>query len=698
MSSAQGFQSSIFADRRRLIGRVITVTIMMLLFFSWPNWDAGAHELTAVELLLVPVLAMMFWQLQAGAAVEILENVLMICAVVLFSALLVFPSLENTGIYWVAAYPFIAYFLRPVRSAIFWVAGISMLVGLVGVLDALQWFDTPHTPQQIFCLLSVVLFFWFFAHIYQSQLEYRQALLERANHELDEQKGRLQTVLDHAPLAIWMQDADRKIQFVNKTILTWNGFNESDAGRILYFSDLLAPELRKRSEETDWACLNGESGIVTDRETLRMADGEERIFDVIKVRRVSAEGVTLGLVGFSIDATDKVRADEAQKQLERQVEHAQRLESLGVMAGGIAHDFNNLLTAIQGNVELALLEPDLSDAMQENLSGIASASRTATDLCRQMLAYSGRGILKPEYFSLPELVEDMRPLLDASVGKSVQLRFELSNGAHIHGDQGQIRQVLLNMVMNAAEAIDESRSGIIRVTVQSIELDQVTDDPLTGVGMQPGDYVRLTVADNGMGMGVDIQQRMFEPFFTTKFTGRGLGMSAVLGILRAHDAGLEVESVEGTGTTMHVLFPSVAVEAGKPQGLEVSSRAVPLSGQVLVVDDEPEVLKIASRMLQRLGFDVAMADSGETALELFSAKPATFGWVLLDVTMPGMDGVECMRRMRKIRPDIRVVMSSGYNAEMLESPAEEDHPDEFLSKPYTFKILQDVASRYRRPA
>ena len=688
---AEAQYSSIFADRRRLIGRVLKVTIVTLALFVWPNWVSGAHAFTIVELLLVPVLCVMLWLLRAGTPVVALERALMVCALVLFSSLLVFPTIENTGPYWVAAFPFVAYFIRPVHSAIRWVAVMVLVVILAGVLEGAGWIDMTHTAVQVFCLLAVVVFFWFFAHTYQSQLEYRQELLESSNRELDEQKSRLQTVLDNVPLAIWMMDAERKVQFVNKAKLAWSGIGEEEAKHSRYISDLLSPELRDRSEQTDLQCLEGESGTIYDRAVSHAADGSERILDIIKVRRTAADGKTLGLLGFAIDVTEQVRADEVQKQLERQMEHAQRLESLGIMAGGIAHDFNNLLTAIQGNVELASMESDLPGPVRESLAGIASASRTATDLCRQMLAYSGKGILRPEVFSLQSVVEDMRPLLETSAGKSVRLELDLSDASLIHGDRGQIRQVLLNMVMNAAEAMVAERQGQIRISLRQIQLSRSSQNPLTGVGMSPGCYTELAVADNGTGMDEEVKQRMFEPFYTTKFTGRGLGMSAVLGILKAHDAGLEVESVEGVGTTMRVLFPCVQAAAEQEKPGEVVQPTQP-GGQVLVVDDEPQVLKTASRMLERLGCEVVMADSGEVAIQRFSENPSGFGWVLLDVTMPGMDGVECMRRLREIRPDIRVVMSSGYNAEALESSAAV-RPDDFLGKPYTFKTLQELASR-----
>jgi len=691
MSAVPAYRHSIFADRHRLVSRVLKVTVVALLMFVWPNWMAGAHELAFVGGGLVAALLSMLWFLRLGVPVASMEILLMICALVLFTSLLLFPSIEGTGLYWVSAFPFVAYFIRPVRDAIYWVAAYSLVVVIAASFDAAGWIGTPYSSVQIFCLLAVVLFFWFFAHIYQSQLEYRQELLESSNRELDEQKGRMQTVLDHAPLSIWMQDASRRIQFVNKATLQWAGVSEDGEADLLHYSDYLPVELRQHSKMTDRVCLEGESGVVYDRESVHAFNGGDRVIDVIKVRRTAADGRILGLVGFGIDVTEKVKADEAQKQLERQMEHAQRLESLGVMAGGIAHDFNNLLTAVQGNVELAMMEKRLTKTMQECLAGISSASRTAADLCRQMLAYSGKGILRPEVFSLRDLTEDMRPLLEASAGKSVKLEFDLSVASLIHGDRGQVRQVLLNMVMNASEAMVPERDGTILVSLHETKLEKVERNPLTGVGMPPGCYVELMVVDNGSGMDVEVKERMFEPFFTTKFTGRGLGLSAILGILRAHDAGLEVESVEGVGTTMRVLFP--CVQTGMAVKLEAESPHVDsLSGQVLVVDDETQVLKTVGRMLERMGFEAVLSTSGEEAVRIFSEAPDRFGWVLLDVTMPGMNGRECLRSLRQLRPDIRVVMSSGYSVDVTES-AGEDQPDEFLGKPYTFKSLQAVAAK-----
>ncbi|GAV21230.1 two-component system, chemotaxis family, response regulator CheY [Mariprofundus micogutta] len=682
---------SVFDDRRKVLALVHMNAAAALVLFSIIQYvEPGYFPLAVTEAALAVVMVINYWWIGRGADLTVIENILMLCAVILFSALVYLDSIENTGVYWVAGYPFVAYFVHPARQAKFWVAGYACLLAATGFLVSFGFIELPYSAIQVFCLVAVVLFFSVLSHIYKSQLELRTHQLAHFNRQLEQQQKRMQVVLDHSPIGIWMIDAGRHIQFLNKSWVTWSGISEEQAREVDDYTTLLSDELAESSLLSDQACLNGEGAHYFNQEVL-CADDQLRTFDMIKVKLTDSQGKVTGLVGFAIDITDKLQAEIEQATLERQVQHSQRLESLGVMAGGIAHDFNNLLTAIQGSVELAKLEGSLSSGLQESLECIDTASKAAADLCRQMLAYSGKGLFKPEQLQLCDLVDEMRSLLDVSISKNISLQFhQCQQSSLIQGDRGQINQVLLNLVINASEAIGTNAPGEINISITVEDLSNPDTHSFSGAELIQGQYVVLKVEDNGCGMDAEVIEHMFDPFFTTKFTGRGLGMSAILGILNAHEGGLEVTSTPGSGTTMTVWFPhqnGIRDDSQKPQ-----TQAANTSGRVLVVDDEQAVLNVAKRMLERLGLEVETAHDGREAVAAYSADQR-FDWVLLDVTMPEMDGVECLKKLREINPDLYVVMSSGYDPENALALSENSMPNDFLTKPYTIEALRQVVEK-----
>ena len=348
------------------------------------------------------------------------------------------------------------------------------------------------------------------------------------------------------------------------------------------------------------------------------------------------------------------------------------------------------MTAIQGGIELIKLEEGLSADMLESLDTVDRATCTAAGLCRQMLAYAGKGPMKPERFLLRNLIEELDCLLHVSAGKGLSLSFAFDpEEKPIFSDRGQLSQVLLNLLINASESIPVAGHGDIRIAVRYRHVQQIPAGHFVGTLLQPGDYTILSVEDNGIGMDADVLERIFDPFFTTKFTGRGLGLSAIVGILNTHGAALQVESRIGEGTSMHVWFPCCDASAPDESVSEPVSPHL-FSGRVLLVDDDPDVLHVAGRMLKKLDLQVVAASGGQEAVDIFQRDPL-FDCVLLDVTLPDMDGVACMKLLREVRPDIRVVMSSGYDADsVLDDSCQ---PAGFLTKPYTMDKLHDVVRR-----
>jgi PAS domain S-box-containing protein len=389
------------------------------------------------------------------------------------------------------------------------------------------------------------------------------------------------------------------------------------------------------------------------------------------------------------DITARKAAEEQRLQMERQMQQTQKLESLGVLAGGIAHDFNNLLTIILGNASLALDELSSMSPARDSLRAIEKTALRAAELCRQMLAYSGQGRFVIETLQLDELISEMVSLFKASLSKKASLNLNLANTLpSLRGDPSQIRQVVMNLVINAAEALGD-RSGVVTVSTGVMEC---RPDDLTGAyreeRLAQGVYIWLEVSDTGCGMDPEIRRRIFEPFFTTKFMGRGLGLSAVLGIVRGHQGALQVTSALGRGTTFKVLFPA-APPVG-PQSIppaRASLGAWQGIGTVLLVDDEDSVRTLGARMLERIGFQALVASDGQEALELYQVRREEIVLVLLDLTMPYMDGEETFRQLLRLDPQVRVVMTSGYTENEMAPRFTGQRVCGFLEKPYTLEAL-----------
>jgi signal transduction histidine kinase/CheY-like chemotaxis protein len=383
---------------------------------------------------------------------------------------------------------------------------------------------------------------------------------------------------------------------------------------------------------------------------------------------------------------------EEKKLRDEKLLEKQKLESLGVLAGGVAHDFNNLLTGILGNASLAVetLPPD--SPAHRMLRDVVDASERAAHLTKQLLAYAGKGRFVVQAMDLSGAVRDVSHLIQSSIPKNADVRLDLAAKLPcIEADSAQIQQLLMNLVINAAEAIPEDRQGRVLVTTRVQDVDEnYIEQTLSPGEIVPGEYVALEVHDTGVGMDQTTLQRIFDPFFTTKFTGRGLGLAAAIGIVRGHKGALKVYSTPGQGSTFKILFPTVA-DGRQPSEVKP---AIPVRlglqrGAVLVIDDEDVVRRTAKATLERGGFDIVLAENGAEGVQLFQTLATKISAVLLDLTMPGMGGEETLRRIQEIRPDAKVVLSSGYNeVEVIRKFAGKGLAG-FLQKPYTSAALMD---------
>ncbi len=390
-----------------------------------------------------------------------------------------------------------------------------------------------------------------------------------------------------------------------------------------------------------------------------------------------------GLAIFGRDVTERRRFNERLQQ-------TQKLESLGVLAGGIAHDFNNLLTGIMGNASIALDDLPAGSPVRNNLDVVVNASERAAALTRQLLAYAGKGRFVIEQLNLSDLVREIANLLQTSIPKTIQLRMNLQDRLpSIEGDAAQIQQLIMNLIINAAEAVEEGKTETVLITARLEAVSQSYIDQMVAPnGVSPGKYVTLEVRDAGCGMDSATLSRIFDPFFTTKFTGRGLGLAAVLGIVRGHMGALHVDTAPGIGSTFKVLFP---VSEGQPARLEPSRMETNLEGNatILVIDDEEAVRQTAKSALESYGYTVVVAANGREGVKLFLDLGHEIHAVLLDVTMPVMSGEETLVRLESIRADIPVVLSSGFNEDDATRRFTGKGLAGFVQKPYTAARLAE---------
>lgn len=412
--------------------------------------------------------------------------------------------------------------------------------------------------------------------------------------------------------------------------------------------------------------------------------GEERHFDV-HVLPMLDNGNPVGMLVRLGDVTERHQAEEERRRLERHLRHTQKLESLGMLAGGIAHDFNNLLAVILGNAELARLDVENNPRAVSSLQNVVTAAERAASLASQMLAYSGKGRFLVEKLYVSPFIEEMHHLLSSAVPKPIELELDLAqNLPPILADVNQIRQLIINLVTNAAESIGH-RKGTVCVRTR---LAEVKDTDLAhaafSADLQPGKHLMIQVTDTGTGIDEMTLPRIFEPFFSTKFTGRGLGLAVVLGIVRGHGGAIIVDSQRGIGTDIRVLLPAELAESRMPTiaGEPVPAVAAPAHGTILVVDDEKDVRDVACRVLEKSGYKVVEAKDGEDALRIFRKRSREIDAVLLDLTMPSMTGDQVLERLREIDPNVIVVLTSGYEEDAVAERLAGRMPAGFLRKPY----------------
>jgi PAS domain S-box-containing protein len=477
---------------------------------------------------------------------------------------------------------------------------------------------------------------------------------KKAEEALQESDLRFRQLTENINEVFWLMDAEtRRIIYLSPAVeRIWGITAEQNLRRPGLWLDYVHPGDRDRVRRLTRGLPNhdfaDEFRIVRSDGTIRWL--RNRAFPVR-----NPEGVVFRFAGIVEDITER-------KEFETHLQHSQKLESLGILAGGIAHDFNNLLLGILGNADLALMEIGPVSPGRRYLEDAVKICQRAADLCNQMLAYSGRGKFVIETVDIGLLVREMSHLLEVSVSKKAVLKYNFAdNLSPMEGDATQIRQVIMNLITNASDALGTS-SGVITVSTGSLHCDHLYLRETYLVDKLPeGEYVYFEVSDNGAGMSRETRTRIFDPFFTTKFTGRGLGLAAVLGIVRSHKGAIKVYSEVGHGSTFKVLFPVSNHEYDRQRSPERAEALPAGRGTILLVDDEEAIRIVGQKTLEKAGYTVVTASNGAEAIEVVRALGETIEAVVLDMTMPKMGGEEAFREMRRIRPGIRVLLSSGYS-------------------------------------
>lgn len=501
------------------------------------------------------------------------------------------------------------------------------------------------------------------------ELERSEALRRRDEQALRESEATLRFVTEVSPNNIFIQGRDLRYTWISRPIPPLKC--EDYIGKTDF--EVYAPAEAEELSALKRRVLS-EKRAVSSEITLEM-DGVAHVFDAVFEPRLDAAGEVIGLVGYLRDVTEK-------KQIEKRLQQAQRLESIGGLAAGIAHDFNNLLTGILGSA--SLLSEELENA-SDNVKRIVSSGERAATLTRQLLAYSGKGRFVLAKVDISETVRGMMDLLRLTVPDNVRIDYCLDgNLPAVSADPSQMQQIVMNLITNAAEAIPEGQSGCVRVEtgVQTLS-GPVTD--AAGAEVRPGTYVRLSVTDTGVGIQPAVAARMFEPFFSTKFTGRGLGLAAVSGIVRAHKGGIMVHSEPGSGTEVRVLLP-----CGQDGGAQ--------KPVVLVVDDEDYVRNFIVAALERNGYEVLSAACAGEALAAWAKAKDRIDVAIVDVLMPERGGGEVLAEIRRQQGRARVLLTSGYERRDATDLCGGWPADGYLQKPYTAEtLLRAVAAVIEQP-
>ncbi len=513
---------------------------------------------------------------------------------------------------------------------------------------------------------------------------------KRTEQALRESEQRLRVAIEAAQMGVWNLDLRTRTMTVSDRMARLLGFESVECvlGFEQWISHVHADDRERVISELEEVAS---SGTQYESEYRVAFEQTEPVWISSRGQVLTKElGLPQTLSGVAQDVSDRRQSEEVFR-------HKQKLESLGILAGGIAHDFNNLLTGVLGNASLLAEEVEPGSSQEETVNNLIRAGERAAELTNQMLAYSGRGRFVIEPIRLSEHIQENLVLLRASLPRNVKLELSVQDDLPpIEADSSQLQQLVMNLVINGAEAIDEM--GSVHISTASKEFDASSLKQLFPTyELTAGSYVVLEVVDTGHGMSEATQGRIFEPFYTTKFTGRGLGLAAVQGIVRGHKGGIRVSSRISEGTSFQVIFPVThALSHSRKPNYRTTDQSLLGKGTILIVDDEEIVRRFARAGLQMFGYETLTAKDGREGIDVFRANKEKISAVLLDMTMPSMSGEQALPEIRKIRSDVPVIASSGYS-EVQARMQFGTSISHFIQKPYTTQKLAEVVQMVLNP-
>ncbi len=527
-------------------------------------------------------------------------------------------------------------------------------------------------------------------HIEEGNRELEAALARErlARAAVEESKRKYRTLAEAVPQIIWTAlHPSGELDSVNER---WSRATGAAASRAMGHGWMeLLHEEDQPQVKAKWGAARAGNRQFDSECRLRNADGSFR-WNLIRAVPIVQSGKPCAWLGTFTDIEDRKRAEQL-------IGQKQKLEGIGLLAGGIAHDFNNLLVGIIGALGLALDSLPSENENRPMLEVALNAGERAAHLIRQMLAYAGKGSFLMERVDLSQIVRNTWGLVRPSIPSSIEVQFLTREGLPpLFADASQVEQIVMNLLLNAAEAIPSGRPGRILVRTDAHRLTQPMANGATD--LEPGNYLVLEIRDNGAGMDETVKSRIFDPFFTTKFTGRGLGLAAVQGIVRNLGGAILVDSAPGEGTSFRIWFRPAAAADPAPAAITLAEMPPLAAANVMVVDDELAVLKVARTALERAGYQVQVAASGAEAIELLRARASSFDLIVLDLSMPGMSGFETLAEMRVLDAEVPVLLASGYGEAVMRQRSEGLSVAGFVQKPFTSKILREKVAMHLRTA
>ncbi|MBI2422550.1 MAG: response regulator [Candidatus Hydrogenedentes bacterium] len=518
---------------------------------------------------------------------------------------------------------------------------------------------------------------------------------EAAKQALQESEERYRMLAENMRDVVFILDMDLNPSYISSSVTQQRGYTVEEAMR-LRPEEYFDPETLGRVLQVLQEQIALEGKADPDRAAKMEYQIACKTGPRIWVESVSTflrdeAGRMTGILGVQRDISERKAAEAERAAMQRQIQQMQKMESLGMLAGGIAHDFNNLLLGIMGNADLACMQLAPDDPVRGNLEDILTGSNHAASLCKQLLAYSGKGRFVVQPLELGALVREMAQLLEVSISKKIALNYDIPGPvASVEADVTQMRQVIMNLIINAADAIG-GQPGTITVRVRGQQCDMAYLNAVNaGEVLKPGHYILLEISDTGCGMDEATQHRIFDPFFSTKDKGHGLGLAAVMGIVVGHGGALKVYSESGKGTSFKILLPASQELPAELPAQPAQAAVGPAGGTILVIDDDEPIRKFVGQALGLCGYTVLTAADGLEGTTLFAQDPDKISLVLLDMTMPVMSGEETFQELRRLRPDVKIIFSSGFSEQDTVPHSISKGAAAFIQKPYLVAELRRV--------